>query len=386
MKNLIAMFLSMLLLFAMPGCGEDALAIGGGSAPDAPREENVLPVEPSVSPQEGAESHVSPPLSIPEPSGGVSTESPAPTSEDSATAQEEEPARVVDPDKPMVALTFDDGPHATLTDQLLDILEENGVVATFFQVAQNLPNDPDAVRRAEAMGCEIGNHSYRHANLGKMSAEEIAADLAKADAAFTEVLGHAPTLLRPPYGSMNTAAKTTTGRSLITWSIDTEDWLSRNAEKVIATVQGAGDLNGDVILMHDVHASTIEAAKTLIPWLVEQGYQLVTVTELITLHYGDPVLPNGLYGYSYFTYGKPVILPEGQTVPQPEPPADPPQDTPSTEAPDSGAEPLQPSEDPPSSAPEVEPEEPEVPTQSGGPTPSGSDGTPQPPTGHLERV
>ena len=204
----------------------------------------------------------------------------------------------------MVALTFDDGPHPTRTDALLDILEENGAVATFFQVGQNLWKDPDAVRRAEEMGCEIGSHSYRHADLSKLSAEAIAADLQQADEAFIEVLGHAPVLLRPPYGAVNSAVKTSTGRSIITWSIDTEDWRSRNAEKVIASVQGAGDLNGQVILMHDVHASTIEAAETLVPWLIDQGYQLVTVSELITLHYGDPVLPNGLYGYTLFQVWK----------------------------------------------------------------------------------
>ena len=93
---------------------------------------------------------------------------------------------------PWCALTFDDGPHAVYTDQLLDILEENGAVATFFEVGRNLSNDPDAVRRAAAMGCEIGSHSYRHADLGKMGAEDIAADLQRADEQFTAVLGYAP--------------------------------------------------------------------------------------------------------------------------------------------------------------------------------------------------
>ena len=132
-----------------------------------------------------------------------------------------EPQRVVDPTRPMVALTFDDGPHAVYTDQILDILEEHGAVATFFEVARNLPKAPEAVRRAADMGCEIGSHSYRHANLGKMDQAAQQADQAAADALFQEVLGTTPALLRPPYGSMNKTLKTTSGRSIVTWSIDT---------------------------------------------------------------------------------------------------------------------------------------------------------------------
>ena len=297
-KPIAAILLSALLLFTVPTSGEGH-ATANPPAAERPSDNHPKTEQaPSVSPDDI-------------PSDTTHQEVPPTPQEEPET-----PVRVVDPEKPMVALTFDDGPHPTNTDALLDILEQNSAVATFFQVGQNLYKDPEAMRRAEAMGCEIGSHSYRHADLSKLSADAIAADLQKADDAFIEVLGHAPTLLRPPYGAMNSAVKATTGRSIITWSIDTEDWRSRNAEKVIAAVQAAGDLNGQVILMHDVHASTIEAAETLIPSLIEQGYQLVTVSELITLHYGDQVLPNGLYGYSYFKSGKPVILPAGQTPPQ----------------------------------------------------------------------
>lgn len=170
------------------------------------------------------------------------------SSPESPTLAETEEAlpsqRVVDPSRPMVALTFDDGPHAEYTDQILDILEEHQTVATFFEVAVNLHRDPDAVRRAVDMGCEIGSHSYRHADLGKMSQEAIQADLAAADELFTQVLGQAPTLLRPPYGSINQALKTSSGRALVTWSIDTEDWLNRNTEKIVSSVQNFGDLDG----------------------------------------------------------------------------------------------------------------------------------------------
>ena len=210
------------------------------------------------------------------------------------------PQRVVDPTRPMVALTFDDGPHAVYTNQILDVLEEHGAVATFFEVARNLSKAPDAVRRAADLGCEIGSHSYRHANLGRMDQAAQQADQEAADALFQEVLGTAPTLLRPPYGSMNKTLKTTSGRSIVTWSIDTEDWRSRDADKVVASVQNAGNLDGQVILLHSIYDSTVEATEVLVPWLLEQGYQLVTVSELIQLRFGDQVEPNRSYNYDYF--------------------------------------------------------------------------------------
>lgn len=236
-----------------------------------------------------------------------SVQSPPADTPEPPAAEAPAPVRTVDPSCPMVALTFDDGPHAQYTDQLLDILEEHNAVATFFEVAKNLSNDPDAVRRAAEMGCEIGSHSYRHANLGKMDLEALQADLEAADAAFTEVLGTAPTLLRPPYGSTNKALKTACGRAIVTWSIDPEDWKCRDAEKVIAHIQRFGDLDGQVILLHSTYESTVEAARFLVPWLEEQGYQLVTVSELITLRFQDTVEENRLYNFDYFRFQVPPL-------------------------------------------------------------------------------
>ena len=218
-----------------------------------------------------------------------------------------ETQRVVDPTRPMVALTFDDGPHAVYTDQILDILEKNGAVATFFEVARNLPKAPDAVRRAAAMGCEVGSHSYRHADLGKMDKDGQLADQAAADALFQEVLGTTPTLLRPPYGSMNKTLKTTCGRSIVTWTIDPEDWLCKNADTVVSRVKGESRLDGQVILLHSIYPSTVEATKTLVPWLQEQGYQLVTISELIEQRFNDQVEPNRSYNYDYFRFQVPEL-------------------------------------------------------------------------------
>lgn len=220
---------------------------------------------------------------------------------------ETQPARALDRTRPMVALTYDDGPHAVYTDQILDILEEHGAVATFFEVARNLPNAPDAVRRAAAMGCEVGSHSYRHADLGKMDKDSQLADQAAADALFQEVLGTTPTLLRPPYGSMNKTLKTTCGRSIVTWTIDPEDWLCKNAATVVSRVQGQSRLDGQVILLHSIYPSTVEATKTLVPWLQEQGYQLVTISELIEYRFNDQVEPNRSYNYDYFRFQVPEL-------------------------------------------------------------------------------
>ena len=208
---------------------------------------------------------------------------------------------------PMVALTYDDGPHAVYTDQILDILEEHGAVATFFEVARNLPNAPDAVRRAAAMGCEVGSHSYRHADLGRMDQAGQQADQEAADALFQQVLGTTPTLLRPPYGSMNKTLKTTCGRSIVTWSIDIRIGLCKNAATVVQRVQAQSKLDGQVILLHSIYPSTVEATKTLVPWLQEQGYQLVTVSELIEHRFNDQVEPNRSYNYDYFRSQVPAL-------------------------------------------------------------------------------
>lgn len=218
-----------------------------------------------------------------------------------------ETQRVVDPTRPMVALTYDDGPHAVYTDQILDILEEHGAVATFFEVAANLHKAPDAVRRAADLGCEIGSHSYRHANLGKMDQAAQQADQAAADALFQEVLGTTPSLLRPPYGSMNKTLKTTSGRSIVTWSIDPEDWRCRDADTVVSRIQAEKSLDGQVILLHSIYDSTVEATETLVPWLLEQGYQLVTVSELIQYRFADQVEPDRVYGYDYFRTQLPAL-------------------------------------------------------------------------------
>ena len=347
-KRFLLLLCGVSLLLSAVSCSAPASAEndgGGNPAPVEPAEPVVEPPEPPPAQDAGQES---PEPETPE--KPPEEESPAPDDSQPQATGQSAGSSAPATDKPMVALTYDDGPHATYTDQILDILEENHAVATFFEVARNLANDPDAVRRAVSLGCEVGSHSYRHADLGKMSQAALAEDLSKADALFEEVLGTAPSLLRPPYGSLSKTVKYTTGRSIITWSIDTEDWLSRDVDKILASVQGAGSLDGQVILMHSTYETSVEASAVLIPWLQEQGYQLVTVSELITQYYGDEVLPNGTYGYSYFKNGKDVILP-------PETPARPPEQPQEPEAPQQPEVPPEPEDQPSCETPPDAPEE-----------------------------
>jgi len=226
----------------------------------------------------------------------------------------EEPyVRIIDPSKPMVALTFDDGPSGVYTDRILDALEENHALATFFEVGRNVARYPEPVARMAEMGCEVASHSNAHKNLSKLKQNVLLADLDTADQAFLNAGVDAPTLVRPPYGAVNKAVKSTTGRAMITWTVDTLDWKSRDAQAVIDYVQGYGDLDGEIVLMHSIYSSTAEAVETLVPWLQEEGYQLVTVTELMAYYYGELPQPDHFYGYTYFTtHGRtdtPVELP-----------------------------------------------------------------------------
>lgn len=321
----------------------------------------------------------------------VTDEQPPPDHDEAPGPEEEEPpeepyVRVIDPTGPMVALTFDDGPHQVYSHQILDVLEENHAVATFFEVGYNIPNCPDALVRMAELGCEIGSHSNSHRDLSKLKKSAVLQDLASADEAFLSAVGTAPTLLRPPYGAVNKTVKYGTGRSVVTWTIDTEDWLSQDAQTVIDYVQGLSSLDGEIVLMHSIYESTVEAVKVLVPWLIEQGYQLVTVSELMAYYYGERMAPNQFYGYTYFTTHSrtdtPLELPaEPAEAPIPEqapeeaaPPAPSLPSTPSGETPPAAAE------TPPPAAEETPPTQEESPSDSQEETPPAAE-EPQLPEG-----
>lgn len=179
----------------------------------------------------------------------------------------------------MVALTFDDGPRPQSTGRILNTLEAYNSCATFFVVGYLAASYPDILRRMDSMGCQIGNHTYNHPDLSKLSAYGITSQISRTDAIVESAVGSVPTAIRPPYGSRNSIVINTCDKPLILWSIDTLDWKSRNAASVINKAL-ASVSDGDIILMHDLYDSTAAAVETIVPELISRGFQLVTVDEM----------------------------------------------------------------------------------------------------------
>ncbi len=189
------------------------------------------------------------------------------------------PRRHIDPDKPMVALTFDDGPNKKVTGPILDVLKEYDSVATFFILGNRASDNADILKRILEEGSEIGNHSYNHKELTKLSYDELRGQIENTQEAVYESTGSMPKIMRPTYGSFNDNLKKEVEMPLILWSIDTLDWKSKDAKKVTSHVL-SNIRDGDIVLMHDIYDSTGLAVKSLVPQLINKGYQLVTVSEL----------------------------------------------------------------------------------------------------------
>lgn len=181
--------------------------------------------------------------------------------------------------KPMLALTFDDGP-GQYTDALLDCLEENNAHATFFMLGQNVPSYPDTVKRMAEIGCELGNHSWDHLNMYELGLDQVSKEFSDTDNALIAACGQASTVARAPYGNGNQDIFDTVGKPFFMWSLDTMDWSLLNEEADYNSVMNGDLTDGSIILMHDIHEPSVKAAIRLIPDLIAQGYKLVTVSEL----------------------------------------------------------------------------------------------------------
>lgn len=187
-------------------------------------------------------------------------------------------AMPLDPNKKMIAITFDDGP-GRYTQDIVNCLKQNNAKATFFVVGCNVDSYRNALKEADKAGCEIGNHSYSHRWLNNLTKEEIKEELYRTDKKIENITGDATALIRVPGGLLNATVENTVDRPIILWSIDTRDWETRNKDKTVRTVlENVKD--GDIILMHDIYEPTKKAACELIPELERRGYQLVTVSEL----------------------------------------------------------------------------------------------------------
>lgn len=228
-------------------------------------------VAPSPVPQEVAAS--------PEPTIEAPPEPEAPPVEEAAP-----PAPPAPPDCAVlacVALTFDDGPGPE-TGRLLDLLAERGVHATFFVLGGNANAHPDLVAREVAEGHVVGNHTWGHPQLTNLADADVDSEVVRTRDAVTAITGYTPTLVRPPYGAADARVMGrlgALGSPAILWNIDTEDW--RNKDVGITTQRAVeGVTPGSIILMHDIHPTTIDAVPGIVDALRAQGFTLVTVPEL----------------------------------------------------------------------------------------------------------
>lgn len=201
----------------------------------------------------------------------------------------------IDPTKPMLALTYDDGPSAHATPRILAVLEKYNSRATFFMVGKQAEKRMDVVKKMEELGCEVANHTYDHTLMTKVPPEELASQLARTNQVVSDACGISPVLMRPCGGARSEAGMNIVGAismPAVLWSIDTLDWKTRDAQTTIQTVlEQAKD--GDIILMHDLYETTADASEVLIPELVNRGFQLVTVSELAS--YRGGMLPGHTY-------------------------------------------------------------------------------------------
>ena len=189
---------------------------------------------------------------------------------------------VSDEVKPVVALTFDDGPNASSTPILLDGLRERKVRATFFLIGENVEKDENEkiVKRMYEEGHLIGNHTYTHCNLSKLETGEAKKELEQTDTVIEKITGKQPVFVRAPYGELPVDSEQDLNRIYIGWTVDPLDWMTEDAGAVVKTV--VEEINpGDVILLHDCYPSSVQAAIRIVDLLQGKGYEFVTVDHLI---------------------------------------------------------------------------------------------------------
>lgn len=205
--------------------------------------------------------------------------------------------------QPCVAMTFDDGPDATLTPLLLSILEAKRVTATFFVVGIRATTWPAPVARAAADGFEIGNHSWDHAVLPSQTSDVALRELTRTDDVLQNIIGRTPAYVRAPYGSISVRVAGLTPRTFVAWSVDSLDWKGVGSAQITQNVVSKAT-SGGIILMHDTHATTINAVPGIIDGLQARGFRLVTVSELLSGRCGGSAI-----GFSLPGQVPPVIEP-----------------------------------------------------------------------------
>ena len=181
---------------------------------------------------------------------------------------------------PVVALTFDDGPRSSTTGPLLDALALREVPATFFLLGSRLKGNEDLVARMKAEGHQIGVHTFDHVSVRDLSRADFDAQVGKTRSALSDIVGGGSYWLRPPYGTMDSNTGQWAGSPIALWSVDPEDWKDDDVERIVAAVmEHVGD--GDIILLHDIYHSSVEAAVRIVDLLLDQGYVFMTVEQLL---------------------------------------------------------------------------------------------------------
>ena len=251
----------------------------GQSAPGSTGSENSAPV--SAGEVTG----------IPEGPGGIKSEPVTPVTPEELAAQEAAQAAAqqstgqsqttdgIDPSKPMVALTFDDGPQPSVGNRIMDCLAQYGGKATFFMVGERVGSYKTEVQRMVAEGHEVANHTMNHKYLQKLGAAQIQAQVNNGNDAIQAACGVCPTLLRLPGGNHNATVLANAGMPMIQWNVDTLDWKTRNADKTVAAVLNHVK-DGDIILMHELYGATGDAVARIVPELHKRGFQMVTVSQM----------------------------------------------------------------------------------------------------------
>ena len=194
--------------------------------------------------------------------------------------------RSVETEKKQIALTFDDGPHPTLTPKILEILARYHVQATFFMIGQNVLNYPEAARGVINSGHEVGNHTFTHPHIARLSEQTIFEEIGRCEDALEELCEYRPHILRTPQGALTPSLEKCLLEDdyiLVLWSLDTRDWDNKSTDAIVRSVLD-GVKAGDIILMHDYigyNSKTPEALEKIIPELLSLGYEFVTVSELL---------------------------------------------------------------------------------------------------------
>jgi peptidoglycan-N-acetylglucosamine deacetylase len=219
------------------------------------------------------------------PHSETATTSPAPNSPSTQKITFSE----VNVDGPYIAMTFDDGPHATNTPKLLEMAAKRHIKLTFFVLGECVERNPDVLRQEVTEGHEIGNHSWSHPNLAKLSDEAVRSQLRRTEDLIVKTAGVKPKLMRPPYGELTKRQRILVnhefGYKVILWDVDPLDW-KRPGSNVVAQRIIAGARPGSIILSHDIHPPTIEAMPQVFDALLAKGFKFVTVSELLAMDKG----------------------------------------------------------------------------------------------------